>query len=233
MQFIQKVKKHLEQIISLVFIILLEIYAYYFPGNKYKYYPIIILILFAIIAKWFIINNNKKSLLFYIGLIYITFPMIHWCININYIDTLILFVLITVIYNLLLFLLFKISDGIFTSINKKFLKIITSTFSAVFISYLTLRIKSLPDNCPISLYKDYLTISTLLFSVILLISNVVFKKIKPILDCNDIKELINTDSIIPTRGIYIKIVHDFLLISYIYIIYTQILYIIYRILINT
>lgn len=87
----------------------------------------------------------------------------------------------------------------------------------------------------ISLYKvnlgfpdDYKLITTIFFTIILVTSDLLLMKIKPLLENGSMmKELQTTESIFPTSGIWIKTANSFLLISYVYIIYVAILKAVY------
>ena len=88
---------------------------YYFTGNSDKFY--LILLFFAMLHGWLKYNNNKKSLIFYLGIIYITIPMLYWIIT-NKHHTMINIFIFLIGYNLFALLLFTITDGVFIKHNR-------------------------------------------------------------------------------------------------------------------
>lgn len=87
-------KKCLDIINQTLFIVILfglDEYVINHLFSVQKYYIIITLSLLAIIIILFRCNTNKKSILFYSGLVYITTPMLYWCFNKSNIETLLLF----------------------------------------------------------------------------------------------------------------------------------------------
>ena len=224
-------KKKISNIIIEIFTILilfgLDEYVINNVFSDQKYYIIITLSLLSIIIIWFRCNINKKSILFYFGLVYITTPMLYWCFNKSNIETLLLFFWLVFVYNIFSFILFRLTDGLQININRKLLKLIVNIITALLISLYKVNL-GFPKNGYISILKDYKLITTIFFIVILVISDLFLIKIKPLLESESMKELQTTKSIFPTSGIWIKITNSFLLISYIYIIYVIVLNSIYK-----
>lgn len=221
--FSKKCLDIIAQILLFVILFGLDEYVINYLFYDQKYYIIITLSLLAIIITWFRCNINKKSILFYSGLVYITIPMVYWCFNKSNIETLLLFFWLAFIYNIFGFILFKIVSGLQININRKSLKLVINIISALLISLYKLNL-GFPNNGYISILKDYKLITTVFFTVILVTSDLLLMKIKPLLENdNMMKELQTTESIFPTGGIWIQISNSFLFISYIYIIYVIVL----------
>ena len=104
---------------------------------------------------------------------------------------------------------------------------IVNIISSLLISSYKINLSFSENGC-ITILKYYKIINTIFFMLILVNSNLIIMRIKPLLENESIKELQNTNSIFPTSGIWIKITNSFLFISYVYIIYVVILRIIYK-----
>ena len=222
-------KKCLDTINQTLFVVVLFGLDEYIINNVFsdqKYYIIITLSLLSIIIIWFRCNTNKKSILFYFGLVYITTPILYWYFNKSNIETLLLFFWLVFVYNIFSFILFRLTDGLQININRKSLKLVVNIITALLISLYKVNL-GFPKNGYISILKDYKLITTIFFIVILVISDLFLIKIKPLLENEFMKELQTTKSIFPTSGIWIKITNSFLLTSYIYIIYVATLKVLY------
>ncbi|MBQ9441122.1 MAG: hypothetical protein IJU54_01840 [Alphaproteobacteria bacterium] len=211
------IKKFINVMVSILFIGL-TIYIDYFSDNTYNIY--MVMALFSMLIGWTAANkNNKKSLIFYIGILYIIIPMIYWYITKQEKMSILFFIMI-LLYNVISFVFFKIIDGLQIKINRILLKRIINVITAFTISYLCLYLKFLNNDNFQLLYCISVTLS---FTTMLLISDFMLTRIKPLSENNYIKELSTTESIMPTHGIIIKIANSFLFISYVYIIYVVIL----------
>lgn len=198
---------------------------YLFPNQKYS--VIIASSLLAAVIMWLKRNTNKKSLLFYAVIIYITIPVAYWYSNSKDIETSSMFLLLVSFYNIFGFILFKLVGGLQITVNRKSLKLSVNIISALFVSLYKLNI-GFPDNGYITILKDYKLITTIFFTVILVTGDLLLVKFKPLLENdNMMKELQTTESIFPTSGILIKIANSFLFISYMYMLYVAILKILY------
>ena len=226
----KSVKNIVTNIISLLILIGVDEYIINYLFADQKYYILIALALLEMIIIWFKCNINKKSILFYIGLIYITIPMLYWYFDKKDIETLLWFFWLVCVYNVFSFILFKLISGLQIKINREKLKIVVNIISAVLISLYKLNL-SFPENGCITIIKGYNIITTIFFTLILITSDLFLMKIKPLLENESMKELQATESIFPTSGIWIKMANSFLFISYIYIIYVIILKLLYKLIV--
>ena len=172
----------------------------------YKIFFAILLIL--MILEWIQINNNKNSLLFYSGLVYISFPML-FIITSKVFNSHIILLLFSIVWNCDIFAYIggkliggpKFSPKI--SPNKTWAGVICGSVCSFIISVIYMRYTSL--------YIPYFFIVVFLIASIL--GDLLESKVKRILGVKD------SGNIIPGHGGILDRFDSFLLTTYAYIIF--------------